>query len=277
MITYTSTLFECSQAIKARPAWMRPLIYRTLPQYKAMIAAEKTALRLITPVIKARRESMNDPHYVEPLDMTQWMMAGRVKHKFHDEDYHYMAKAQLQLSVAAIHTTSMALTNMCWDLVANPEYQDIIRDEVKEALACNNQSWEGPIMHKLPKTDSIMKESQRHEPVGLTVMDRWVKQPFTLKDGTYLPAGINVTSNSYAITHDDDVLQSGSDPNKFDGLRYYNMRNKLTKMGSETSEVGGKHQFVSVSSGSLMFGTFPTPLSLSLSLILIFILFLKSL
>jgi len=109
-------------------------------------------------------------------------------------------------------------------------------------------------MHKLPKTDSIMKESQRHEPVSLTVSDRWVKQSLTLKDGTYLPAGINVTSNSYAITRDEDILQSGSDPKKFDGLRYYNMRSKLVKASSGTSEVGGKHQFVSVSSRSLMFG-----------------------
>jgi cytochrome P450 len=85
-------------------------------------------------------------------------------------------------------------------------------------------------------------------------MDREIREPITLSDGTYLPKGVTVSANSWQITHDPEVLQSESDPRTFDGLRYYNMRNQLVKTGLDEKEVAGKHQFVSISNGSLMFG-----------------------
>lgn len=87
------------------------------------------------------------------------------------------------------------------------------------------------------------------------ISDRDILQSITLSDGTYLPAGITITANCLQICRDDDVLQSGSDPKKFDGLRYYNMREQLIKTGQDDKQVAGKHQFVSISSGSMMFGT----------------------
>ena len=85
-------------------------------------------------------------------------------------------------------------------------------------------------------------------------MDRDICEPLTLSDGTYLPKGITVSANVYQITHDPAILQSESDPNSFDGLRYYNMRNQLTKTGPDDKAVAGKHQFVSISNSSMMFG-----------------------
>jgi cytochrome P450 len=85
-------------------------------------------------------------------------------------------------------------------------------------------------------------------------MGRDVCRPITLSDGLHLPAGTFVAANGYQITHDASILQSSTDPNAFDGLRYYNLRNQLTKNGFQDKEVAGKHQFVSVSNSSLMFG-----------------------
>ena len=86
------------------------------------------------------------------------------------------------------------------------------------------------------------------------IMGRDICQDVTLSDGTFLPKGTFIVANGYQITHDPEVLQSDSDPNSFDGLRYYNMREKLMKNGFENKEVAGKHQFVSISNSSLMFG-----------------------
>lgn len=85
-------------------------------------------------------------------------------------------------------------------------------------------------------------------------MGRDVCKDVTLSDGLFLPKGTFVNANGYQITHDPAVLESDSDPNSFDGLRYYNMRKRLTKTGQDEKEVAGKHQFVSVSNSSLMFG-----------------------
>lgn len=85
-------------------------------------------------------------------------------------------------------------------------------------------------------------------------MDRYIKKDTTLSDGTFLPKNALVSGNTRAITMDNEILGSDSDPFTFDGLRYYKMRNKLMKTGLSTKEVAGKHQFASVSSNSLHFG-----------------------
>lgn len=167
-IGYTMNVFEAANTINAITPWKRLFYYKSLPAYQRMQVDEAAALRLITPVIKARRESMAKPGWVKRMDMTQWMLDARIKHDYKSEDYEYLSHAQLQLSVAAIHTTSMALTNMIYDLVAKPELMTVIRDELKEALASNKGEWSGALMHGLQKTDSIMKESQRHQPVGFS-------------------------------------------------------------------------------------------------------------
>jgi cytochrome P450 len=85
-------------------------------------------------------------------------------------------------------------------------------------------------------------------------MGRDVCQDITLSDGTFLPKGTFVAANAYQINHDPAVILSDSDPSVFDGLRYYKMRNNLMKTDIEEKDVLGKHQFVSVSTGSMMFG-----------------------
>ena len=85
-------------------------------------------------------------------------------------------------------------------------------------------------------------------------MNRDICEPLILSDGTYLPKGITVAANAYQINHDPAVLMSDSDPKSFDGLRYYNMRVQLMRTGLDDKEVAGKHQFVSVSNSSMMFG-----------------------
>lgn len=85
-------------------------------------------------------------------------------------------------------------------------------------------------------------------------MGRDVCQDIRLSDGLFLPKGTFVVANGYQITRDPAVLPSDTDPKSFDGLRYYDMRNKLFKTGLDEKEAAGKHQFVSVSNSSYMFG-----------------------
>lgn len=167
-IDYTKYLMEAAHAIKKMNPWTRPILYRFLPEYRTLMATNRAALEIIRPLVQARREAMDKPDFDGGVNMLQWMLDERVKKGFHDKDYQYLAQFQLQLAFAAIHTTSMALTNMIYDLVAYPDLIPILRDEVKEELAANNRSWEGQFLKKLLKVDSVMKESQRHNPVGFS-------------------------------------------------------------------------------------------------------------
>lgn len=66
----------------------------------------------------------------------------------------------------------------------------------------------------------------------------------TLSDGTYLPAGTNIEVPAHTIQMDPSVYPN---PDKFDGFRFYNMR-------QSSAEEANRNQFVSVSMDSLNFG-----------------------
>ncbi len=70
-------------------------------------------------------------------------------------------------SFAAIHTTTMTLTNILYDLAAHPEYQEVLREEI-ERISAEEPSGQlrKKTMPKLRKLDSFIKESQRVNPLG---------------------------------------------------------------------------------------------------------------
>lgn len=165
-IMYTVNIAEGMRILKLWRPWLRPFVYKFIPEVSKLHEARGKALEILMPIVKARREAMEKPGYEAPHDMLQWMMNERVKRGHKDHDYATQAEFQLVLSFAAIHTTTMAVTNMLYDLGAMPEYQNMIRTELKEELAKVNGNWDGPLMKNLKKTDSFMKESQRQEPIG---------------------------------------------------------------------------------------------------------------
>lgn len=125
----------------------------------------QTALRLLQPIIKARRE-VEASGYQRLNDMLQWMIDQRIREHVRDRDYEYLADVQLLLTFVGIHTTTVSSTHMLYDLGAMPEYSKMIREEVLEELAKNEGRWDGRLMRALKKTDSFMKESQRHNPLS---------------------------------------------------------------------------------------------------------------
>lgn len=169
-IMYTINVTDGARILKQWNPWLRPFVYRFLPEVRNLFAARKKAIDILMPIVKSRREAMSQEGYERPNDMLQWMMNERVKRGFGDRDYGLQAEFQLALSFAAIHTTTMAVTNMLYDLGHMPEYQDIIRGELKEELSKTNGAWDGPLMKNLKKTDSFMKESQRRNPIGFSTL-----------------------------------------------------------------------------------------------------------
>lgn len=165
-INYTVQLVTCATILKLIPGFLRPFVYQLVPAYRRLQTYNKTAIRLIKPIVQARRETMEKPGFNASNDMMQWMINERRRKKSRDKEYAYFAQLQLQLSFAAIHTTTMAVVNMLYDLVAWPKYIDILREEVKEQLTANNNTFNGQFVKNLQKMDSFMKESQRHNPVG---------------------------------------------------------------------------------------------------------------
>lgn len=74
--------------------------------------------------------------------------------------------------------------------------------------------------------------------------NRKVLQTLRLSDGTVLPANTFITMATNSIARD---LENYSDPDKFDGFRFYNKR----KLSADDAK---RHQFVSTGPDSLPFG-----------------------
>jgi cytochrome P450 len=78
-----------------------------------------------------------------------------------------IADTLLAGSFAAIHTTTMGMTNILYDLAAHPEWADVLREEIQRVSAEEpNGKLRKKTMPKLRKLDSFIKESQRVHPLG---------------------------------------------------------------------------------------------------------------
>lgn len=108
-INYTMEVMEAQRAVQRLRPWQRPFLANSLPQVKKLEQRIKEADAFMSPVVKRREEAAKDPGFEKPTDMLQWIMDAR--EKFPDKNSRNMAKVQLGISFAAIHTTTLTATN----------------------------------------------------------------------------------------------------------------------------------------------------------------------
>lgn len=108
-INYTIDLMTAVHIIGFTPVWLRPLASRLLPQVKKVQTRIKEAENLLQPIVAARQQAAKNPDYQKPDDMLQWLIDSQ--QKFGPVDDSELAKNQLDISFAAIHTTTMTTLN----------------------------------------------------------------------------------------------------------------------------------------------------------------------
>jgi len=142
------------------------------------------------------------------------------------------------LSMAVVHTTAMATTHMLFDVIANPTLRESLTKEQEEILA---SGWEEGISQKamleMRRLDSLMRESQRFNPVGecksracpwrvmysssnyrfAVTFRRVVREPISLSDGYKLQPGQQIGVLARRINMDDNTIDSAQ---SFDPLRW---------------------------------------------------------
>ena len=240
-ITYTIDTFQGAEELRKYPTFLRRLVSYWLPQLRRVKESQATMERLLTPVVRERIEQMNAGKELKS-DMTTWNIQNASPDK--KADITYQAHAQLLASLAAIHTTSMQSSHSWLDLAAHPEYLEPLREEIASVLATEPDGFLSKTsMPKLKKLDSFLKESQRHNPIGLTTFDRKVTGDVTLPDGTRLPRGTLITTAASEIARDPALWE---EPEAFDGFRFEKLRQLP---GNEN-----RHQFVTTGVDSMHFG-----------------------
>ncbi|KAK0724049.1 cytochrome P450 [Lasiosphaeris hirsuta] len=239
-INYTIELINGRRAVDAIPPWKRPFVAPWLPEIRALEGRIKQADNFLRPIVEERKRLGKDE---EPDDMLAWLMASEAKHGTTDSKR--LAKLQLDISFAAIHTTSIATTNCFYQLAADPTLAPILRDEIRSVLAEHNGQMTAPALQAMKKLDSFIKEAMRLDPTSATSFQRKVLKQFTMSNGQVIPAGVVVEVPAIAVAFDPELFPN---PTEFQPFRFSEMREK------SGAEAAAKEQFVSVSTNHLTFG-----------------------
>ena len=96
------------------------------------------------------------------LDAIDWMIEDSRKNA---PNYDITA-GQLGLTFAAVHTTSTTLTHLMYDILENADLIPDLRIEIINAYN-EEDGWQKTTLYKLKLLDSVMKESQRMNPMGI--------------------------------------------------------------------------------------------------------------
>lgn len=108
-INYTMDCMAAQRAVQSLRPWQRPFLAPRLPQIKKLDQRIAEADSFMRPVVEARRKLALDPEQEKPDDMLQWLIDNQTK--FTDPASQNIAKTQLGLGFAAIHTTTLTAMN----------------------------------------------------------------------------------------------------------------------------------------------------------------------
>ncbi len=263
-VNYTMSLIGSSRAIAKLRPWLRPFLAPRLPEVRKLRDYEAKAKTYLLPIIRERLEAAaNDPNYQAPDDMMTWLLKRMDPKQSIESKVDLMVRLQLLFIMAAIHTTSMTMTNIIYTLAVQPEYVEPLREEVRDVLARNDGKMSPKALQQLEKLDSYMKEVFRVYPPGISKFlfsfvgkfrtltlfkasfQRRVTKDFTFSNGQHIPAGVILEIPSGQVYSDPAHYP---DADTFDGFRHY----KLRRNGSSTDHA--RNQFVTVNETNMGFG-----------------------
>ena len=268
---YPESVFRTVIQMRLVPNLLKPFIAYFIPDAWAVSRHLRKAKKMIIPVIQRRRQQEeSSPDYEKPYDFLQWMMDEAKD--WRERKPENLVHRLLVLALASVHTSSMAATQVIFDLCARPEWKDILRDDIAQAIR-RDGGWKKTSLSKMWKLDSFMRESQRMNPpslrkksnftavllcfkktigtgkkiraltVGVVGFKRSVETDIVLSDGLVLPKGAHTVMPIVPITMDPSINE---DPSTFDGLRCYKKR--LQEGHSN------QHQFATTSTTNMHFG-----------------------
>ncbi|KAH7086118.1 ent-kaurene oxidase [Paraphoma chrysanthemicola] len=210
---FTVHLGEATKAIKGTRVWLRPLLAPRLPEVKRLLETRRSLRTYVQHVIDEREAKREDPNWVPPEDMMQWLLNRADRHE--DSTLEDCTAAQVLLILGTINASMLTLIAILHTLAVTPEYLEPLREEIRNTL---NSDGSIPIsaMKEFGKLDSYFKEVGMHFPVIIEPYFRRVRKGLTLSNGQYLPPGVAIVIANPLIT--DRQYEN------FDGFRHYKLR-----------------------------------------------------
>lgn len=204
----------------------------------------RQARQLLVPEVRQRQQKIQagEGKGSDHQNILSWMVEIG---KENETDPSELAHLEVILSMVSIHALETNIVQTLFDLGAYPEYIQPLREEIQQVIKEEGpwMNWRKTAFVKLRLLDSVMKESQRLNPPNIFAYHRMLRKDYKLNDGTVLRSGSHTCMAINSIQNDPE---NTSNPEVFDGYRYYNMRKR------EHEE--HLHQFATTDSKSLHFG-----------------------
>ncbi|KAI1380477.1 cytochrome P450 monooxygenase [Hypoxylon crocopeplum] len=229
-ISFAIDGFIGAQAIKQYPHILRPIMQYTIPTLSKISEHYRAAERAAIPLLEERERTGETA-----LDLLYWMAD---QAQGDEKDKTFIAGILLKVSFAAIHTSAAAPAQLIFDLCAMPEYIEPLRKELEAVLTADGEIDKNGF-HKLTKMDSIMKESQRFNPLLLITFERVITEDYPLQDGFVIPAHTTIGVPTQAISMDPDFYEN---PEEFDGFRFEKERAKNPDNAGRQTYAASNHE-----------------------------------
>ncbi|KAG5661266.1 hypothetical protein KAF25_005388 [Fusarium avenaceum] len=227
--------FTGAQKLKRYPEFMKPFVARYLPDIRRIASYYAVAEEAAIPLLQSRQRTGE-----KAVDLLYWMAD---QAQGDERDLKFLAGILLKVSFAAIHTSAAAPSQLIFDLCAHPEVIEPLRHELNSVCGPDGRIDKSGF-HKMVKMDSVMKESQRFNPLLLITFERIVHAPFTLSSGFTIPANTTIGIPTQAVTMDPSLYPN---PDKFDAFRFSTVR-------AAQPELDGRSQYVASNTSSMSFG-----------------------
>lgn len=214
---YTVNTFTAIAYLRKFPRYLRWMVERTYPTFRNLRRDREAASRIITPILAARKAEIalakregREPHL--PDDSIEWIRATAKGKAYEAVDI------QLQLSLAAIHTTSDLIGQAILNLCLHEEMLEPLRQEAREVLG--KYGWKKVALTELRVLDSFLKETQRLKPISMSTMHR------VALDDVQLPGGLKILKGQKTVISAHLMWSESSypDPLVFDGFRFIKQR-----------------------------------------------------
>lgn len=164
-INFTYDMFMAAFSLRMFPPWLHPIVAHFVPARWRIRKQMKVARRFVEDVTRKHVEASLKGDTGQDT-LLEWMIDhGTEKERAIPE----MAARQCVLTLASIHTTSMSVSNLLFDLCSHPEWFPVLQDEIDSVIKAHGELGEMTLgskqwLSKLEKMDSLIVESQRINP-----------------------------------------------------------------------------------------------------------------
>lgn len=228
------------------PEWLKPVFgpVATIPNRYHYSNTTKFSLPLIKERLSKFKRKQEDPDFEwdEPNDYLQWHISLAAAEDRQDELTPDMISRRLMpISFAAIHTTTLTLTNVLFDLIASDpsrQYLEGIREEATRVLAEEGGQWTKPALAKCHRSDSAVRESMRVSNFMTRGLLRKVMAKGGIENkagGWHAPKGTYIGTDVHSVQHDPLIYPN---PDNYDAFRFSQPREEADAQKNSTGVNG---------------------------------------